>query len=250
MIRILVVAKDQPRAGRDALRLAAAAAGLQIPSRGTTPRTPRGMPDGPASVSDMSQRGRWRFPHPRASVTHTERAGAAAVLVSGPASGVGVDLEHDRPVSPAMTRFYLRDDEPPGDPLRLWTVKEAMFKADPGNATRLLRDYRVSDPAYQHTSVRYRGGWLSVAARTRRGSVPTSVITFDAVADRIASVLRVPVTMLTPQTTMKDLAADSFMLVEMVVDLQEEFDAMFTQARLREVANLGDLVALLQETAA
>lgn len=80
--------------------------------------------------------------------------------------------------------------------------------------------------------------------------VPAPVITFDAVASRIASVLHVQASTLTPQTTIKDLAADSFMLVEMVIDLQEEFDAVFTQASLRKVANLGELVCLLRETAA
>jgi acyl carrier protein len=241
-VKVLMVVQDQHqagragRAGRAALRVAAALAGLP------------GDPDG------------YRFPHPRASVTNGERAGAAAVLVSGPAAGIGVDLEHDRPVTPAMARFYLHDDElstvvrpgygPGDDPLRLWTVKEAIFKADPGNAGRIVRDYRVTDPAYQHKSVRYRGGWLTVAAQIRRVSVPSAVITFDAVADRIAEVLRVPASSLTPQTTLKDLAADSFMLVEMIVDLQEEFDAIFKQAQLREVTCLGDLVRLLQDTAA
>jgi len=79
--------------------------------------------------------------------------------------------------------------------------------------------------------------------------MPSTVVTFDAVADRIAEVLRVPVSSLTPQTTLKDLAADSFMLVEMIVDLQEEFDATFVQAQLREVSCLADLVGLLQDTA-
>ena len=245
VIRVLVVTKaqhqhqhqqqqhqQQHRPGRAALRVAAAVAGLP------------GDPDG------------YRFPHPRASVTHAERAGAAAVLVGGPAAGVGVDLEHDREITHAMARCYLHDEElrlaqgTGDDPLRLWTVKEAMYKADPGNAARIVRDYRVADPAYQHSSVRYRGGWLTVAARLRRDSVPSSVITFDAVADRIAEVLRVPAGSLTPETTMKDLSADSFMLVEMIVDLQEEFDAVFSQAQLREVTCLGDLVNLLQDTAA
>jgi acyl carrier protein len=228
VIRVLVVVRNRSRAGRDALRLAAALAGL---------------PGDPA---------RFRFPHPRASVTHTERAGAAAVLLGWPGAGVGVDLEHDREVQPRMTRFYLRDAEVGADLLRLWTVKEAMFKADPDNATRLLRDYRTTDPAYPHLSVRHLGGWLTVAARLHEEEepMPTTVITFDAVASRIAAVLHVPASTLTPATTLKDLAADSFMLVEMIVDLQEEFDAVFTQARLREVSNLGDLVGLLRETAA
>jgi acyl carrier protein len=226
MIRVLVVTVNRPRAGRYALRMAAAAVGLP------------GDPDG------------YRFPHPRASVTHTGRAGAAAVLADGPAAGVGVDLEHAQPVRPAAARFYLRDDEPHDDLLRLWTVKEAMFKADSANATRMLRDYRADDPAYQHVSARHLGGWLTVAARLSRKPMPVNTITFETVASRVAGVLRVPASGLTPETAIKDLAADSFMLVEMIIDLQEEFDAVFTQARLREVGNLGELVELLQGTAA
>jgi acyl carrier protein len=79
--------------------------------------------------------------------------------------------------------------------------------------------------------------------------MPTHTITFETVASRIAEVLRVPASGLTPQTMIKDLAADSFMLVEMIVDLQEEFDAVFTQARLREAGSLGELVELLQDSA-
>ena len=80
--------------------------------------------------------------------------------------------------------------------------------------------------------------------------MPASTITFEMVASRVAEVLRVPESGLSPQTMIKDLAADSFMLVEMVVDLQEEFDAVFTQAGLREVGSLGELVELLQNSAA
>ncbi len=70
-------------------------------------------------------------------------------------------------------------------------------------------------------------------------------ITFERVAERISETLNVPATALTPETTLRELAADSFLLVEMAVDLQEEFDAIFTQSALREVANLGQLVELL-----
>ena len=70
-------------------------------------------------------------------------------------------------------------------------------------------------------------------------------VTFERVAERISETLNVPATTLTPQTTLRELAADSFLLVEVAVDLQEEFDAIFTQAELREVVNLGQLVGLL-----
>jgi acyl carrier protein len=74
------------------------------------------------------------------------------------------------------------------------------------------------------------------------------MIAFDDVAKRAAAVLRVPADSLTSETTLADLPADSFLLVEMIVDLQEEFGAAFTQARLREVTNLGELTVLLDET--
>ncbi len=71
-------------------------------------------------------------------------------------------------------------------------------------------------------------------------------ITFDRVAERISATLNVPATKLTPHTTLAELAADSFLLVEMAVDLQEEFDAIFTQSTLHEVTNLGQLAKLLE----
>jgi acyl carrier protein len=129
-----------------------------------------------------------------------------------------------------------------------------MFKADPANATRLLRDYRADDPACRYVSSRHLGGWLTVAARLPQEpageSPPVSTTTFETVASRVAGVLRVPESGLTPQTTMKDLGADSFMLVEMIVDLQEELDAVCSQASLREVGNLGELAGLLHDSVA
>jgi phosphopantetheinyl transferase len=97
------------------------------------------------------------FPHPRLSLTHS---GSLAVAVGGPAAldGIGVDLERDRPVRPEAARFFLTDDEQawaralsPGEQrrqlLRLWTVKEALFKADPENQDAGLYEYRVDSPA-------------------------------------------------------------------------------------------------------
>jgi acyl carrier protein len=51
---------------------------------------------------------------------------------------------------------------------------------------------------------------------------------------------------LTPQTRLADLAADSLDLVELVLDLEEEFGVSFAQADLRTVHTLGDLAALLR----
>ena len=76
--------------------------------------------------------------------------------------------------------------------------------------------------------------------------MPAPTITFDAVAARLGTLLSVPADRLTPQTFLVDLAAESFELVEIVIDLQEEFGVTFTQADLRPILTLGDLVALLR----
>ena len=217
------------------------------------------------------------FPHPRLSLTHAGCGAIAAGSVGARSAGLGVDLEPDRPVDPRTTRFFLDDAEqawlariPRADRaaehLRLWTVKEAVFKADLTNRDAMLRDYTTQPPGaragrarrrgtgqlFGFTCARFQGAHLSVAAARapaaldpveRRTAMP---ITFECVAERISQTLNVPAAMLTPETTLRDLAADSFLLVEMAVDLQEEFDVIFTQADLREVANLGDLVELLQ----
>lgn len=227
----------------------------------------------------------YRFPHPRLSLTHAGAgaiaAGSAGQWAAGQwAAGLGVDYEASRPVDPRAARFFLGEAElawlarAPADDraarqLRLWTVKEAVFKADLANRDALLSDYSVcgdgtgwaarrdTGQRFGFSSARFRGGHLSVAAARDapcpapdpdpdlidwRTSMP---VTFELVAQRISETLSIPVTDLSRETTLRDLAADSFMLVEMAVDLQEEFDAMFTQAELREVANLGQLVDLL-----
>jgi acyl carrier protein len=71
-------------------------------------------------------------------------------------------------------------------------------------------------------------------------------VSFEQVAAHVGDTLSIPAQDLTPDTVLRDLAADSFMLVEMVVDLQERFDAMFTQEELNEVRTLGELVQLLR----
>jgi acyl carrier protein len=73
-----------------------------------------------------------------------------------------------------------------------------------------------------------------------------STVTFEQVAERMSVLLTLPVQKLTPQTALGDLAVDSLQMVETVVDLQEEFDSVFTQAELSQVSTLGELVDLLR----
>lgn len=42
-----------------------------------------------------------------------------------------------------------------------------------------------------------------------------------------------------------DLVTDSFRLVELAIDLQEEYDVMFGQADMKDLRTVGDLVALV-----
>jgi acyl carrier protein len=72
------------------------------------------------------------------------------------------------------------------------------------------------------------------------------VITFEAVAARLGTLPFVAAERFTPQTSLAALAVDSLELVELVIDLEEEFGVSLTQTTLREARTLGDLVNLLQ----
>jgi len=115
-----------------------------------------------------------RFPHPELSLTHTEDV---AVAVSCPgAAGVGVDLETRTPSERAARRFLSPGEfaQAPGpdDWLRLWTVKEALFKADLRNKGRVVTQYALDDPRFRHASIRVFGGWLTVAVAVARPPEP------------------------------------------------------------------------------
>lgn len=124
--------------------------------------------------------GALRFPCATCSLTH---AGGLAVAagVRGEVAGVGVDLELARALDPRTARFFLDARERrPGELLRLWTVKEAVFKADPANDGRTLRDYELLEPGAWtgrartpdgtrtlHATSPFHGGYLTVAVTPR-----------------------------------------------------------------------------------
>jgi phosphopantetheinyl transferase len=108
-----------------------------------------------------------KFPHPRISLTHSEKWAVAIGVASGKTLGIGVDLEvKGAPKAETARRFLnagelvwlrrMEEEERPRLLHRLWTVKEATFKADPENAGKTLRDYALADPGY-------------VAGKARRG---------------------------------------------------------------------------------
>jgi hypothetical protein len=135
------------------------------------------------------------FPHPRLSLTHS--AGLALAVSSPDPSlqGLGIDFEAHRPVKPGTERFFLTEAErnrlgqsSEADLLRLWTVKEALFKADPDNGRdggRHLFSYSLSgslraphgealgpDPVnrFRYFTLETPEGFLSVAVLTSPGA--------------------------------------------------------------------------------
>jgi phosphopantetheinyl transferase len=109
------------------------------------------------------------FPNPRFSLTHSSDVALAVAEPSGCLDGIGIDLEVDARIRPAAARFFLTGDEQswlrslkserwPLHLLRLWCIKEAVFKADPGNAWQTLADYELASPGDARGEASMRGG--------------------------------------------------------------------------------------------
>lgn len=96
------------------------------------------------------------FPSPQYSVSHSGELSLAAG-VRDTFQGIGVDVELDRRPRTAIARFFMTDDElkyirdlreqtASQRVLRIWTIKEALFKATPNNKDLTLRSFRITDP--------------------------------------------------------------------------------------------------------
>ena len=70
--------------------------------------------------------------------------------------------------------------------------------------------------------------------------------TIDDICRRVAEILNVPVTRAAPDTVLTDLVSDSFRLVEMVIQLQEEYDVIIGQRDITDVRTVGQLAALVR----
>lgn len=224
--------------------------------------------------------GLYSFPSPVSSVSHSGGSSLAAVaLPPAPVTGVGVDVELGRSADPQTGRFFLTASElrwlatvPLADrgreTLRMWTVKEALFKADAASTQTTLSDYVTVSPSctrggacrsgpavlaapagFRYVSVALPHGFVTVAVAfstsQRMNQMPE--IEFDHMAKHISSLISVPAERLTPVTMIRDLVPDSFTLVEIAVDVQEEFDVVLSQEDFKGLQTLGDLAALLQK---
>lgn len=131
------------------------------------------------------------LPHRGISLAHTDDL-ACAVGSLDSKCGLGIDLEGDREVKSATTRFYLNEKEHEqinlnsaeqtlsnDDLLRMWTVKEALFKSDLHNEGMTVARYGVDDlheeygsagveiagklQKFKYASKKFGKYWLSVA---------------------------------------------------------------------------------------
>ena len=94
--------------------------------------------------------GEIRFPHPQLSLSHTEGC-TISLFTRSLYWGVGIDVEStERIISDKAVGGYLNTEEldrlgviSPSNRLRLWVIKEAVFKADNANKGRTLRNYSL-----------------------------------------------------------------------------------------------------------
>ena len=66
----------------------------------------------------------------------------------------------------------------------------------------------------------------------------------EQIRSRIAEILGQPLDRLQNQSALADLVNSSFLLVELIIDLQDEFDVRFGQAEMQNVTTVGQLLDL------
>jgi phosphopantetheinyl transferase len=134
------------------------------------------------------------FPHRRYSLTHSGSYAVAVGTSSDELIGIGVDLEIYRPVRHETAPVFLDEREQAwlescpetsitNELLRMWTIKESLFKSDPENGKRWFSDYQIETPAsqsgraflkdandadFRYVTVEFDEGFLSAAVHKRR----------------------------------------------------------------------------------
>lgn len=72
----------------------------------------------------------------------------------------------------------------------------------------------------------------------------------NTIKSRISATLQIPVSKLKDEAVITDLVTESFALVEMVIDLQEEFGIRLGQEDLKSITTIGSLTKLIAERSA
>ena len=70
--------------------------------------------------------------------------------------------------------------------------------------------------------------------------------TTEEIISRIAGTLGVDESRVRPDVALADLVSDSYRLVEMAIELQDDYDVIFTQADLSGVSTVADLAELVR----
>jgi 4'-phosphopantetheinyl transferase EntD len=134
------------------------------------------------------------FPHSSLSLSHTANAAIAVCVQDDRVSGVGVDIERKRDMNPKSGRFFLLPDEQAyvdrvvenlksNELLRLWTLKESLFKADSSNKRKTLKEYflfnasrmsglaaersQPTNPSYRYASLTYDHFFIAAAVHVK-----------------------------------------------------------------------------------
>lgn len=69
----------------------------------------------------------------------------------------------------------------------------------------------------------------------------------NAIKARISATLQIPVAKLKDEALITDIVTESFAIVEMVIDLQEEFGIRLGQEDLKSIQTIGALTSLIAE---
>lgn len=92
------------------------------------------------------------FPQKRLSLSHSGCWSIAAGTSSMKLQGIGIDFESNRDMDASSTRLFLsgrermRLGENNSQVLRLWSIKEAIFKSDPNNHLYRIWNYELLNP--------------------------------------------------------------------------------------------------------
>jgi len=74
-------------------------------------------------------------------------------------------------------------------------------------------------------------------------------VTADRVKAKMSGLLRQPIERLRDDAVLTDLVSQSLLLIEMVIELQEEFSVRLVQDDLKDVKTVGDLTRLIETRA-
>ena len=70
----------------------------------------------------------------------------------------------------------------------------------------------------------------------------------EIIRNRVSEILSLPLERIDEQARLAELVPSSFLLVELIIDLQEEFGIRFGQAEMQNVTNVGQLLDLFADT--